>query len=54
VTLRWILVLVLAQLGNLGLMEAQPKGQERWVARFCPICGSVRPGRSRSRVVFQT
>ena len=33
-TLRWIPVLVLAQLGTFGIIQAQPKGQERWVATW--------------------
>jgi lysophospholipase L1-like esterase len=32
----------LAQLGNLGLMEAQPKGQERWVATWATAQTLVR------------
>ena len=46
-TLRWIPVLVLAQLGNLGLMEAQPKGQERWVATWATAQMLVRPAPAR-------
>jgi lysophospholipase L1-like esterase len=43
VTLRWIPVLVLAQLGSLGPIEAQPKGQERWVATWATAQTLVRP-----------
>lgn len=42
-TMRWIPVLVLAQLGNLGLMEAQSKGQEHWVATWATAQALVRP-----------
>ena len=42
-TLRWIPVLVLAQLGSLGPIEAQPKGQERWVATWATAQTLVRP-----------
>jgi lysophospholipase L1-like esterase len=42
VTLRWIPVLILAQVGNLGLMSAQPKGQERWVATWATAQNLVR------------
>jgi lysophospholipase L1-like esterase len=42
VTLRWIPVLVLAQLGTLGLIQAQPKGQERWVATWATAQALVR------------
>jgi lysophospholipase L1-like esterase len=42
-TLRWIPVLVLAQLGNLGLMDARPKGQERWVATWATAQALIRP-----------
>ena len=41
-TLRWIPVLVLAQLGTLGLVQAQPKGQERWVATWATAQTLVR------------
>jgi lysophospholipase L1-like esterase len=47
VTLRWIAVLVLAQLGNLGLIQAQPKGQERWVATWATAQTLVRPAPAR-------
>lgn len=42
-TLRWIPVLVLAQLGTLGLIEAQLKGQEHWVATWATAQTLVRP-----------
>src|SRR5260370_26465604 len=42
--LRWIPVLVLAQVGNLGLV-AQPKGQERWVATWATAQTLVRAAR---------
>ena len=41
-TQRWIPVLVLAQLGNVGLMQAQTKGQERWVATWATAQALVR------------
>ena len=41
-TQRWIPVLVLAQLGSLGLIEAQPKVQERWVATWATAQNLVR------------
>jgi lysophospholipase L1-like esterase len=47
VTLRWIPVLVLAQLGNLGLIQAQPKGQQRWVATWATAQTLVRPAPAR-------
>jgi hypothetical protein len=47
VTLRWIPVLVLAQLGNLGLVQAQPKGQERWVATWATAQTLVRQAPAR-------
>jgi lysophospholipase L1-like esterase len=43
VTQRWIPVLVLAQLGGLGLIQAQPKGEERWVATWGTAQALVRP-----------
>ena len=46
-TLRWIPVLVLAQLGNLGLIQAQPKGQQRWVATWATAQTLVRPAPAR-------
>ena len=49
VTLRWIPVLVLAQLGSFGLMQAQPKGQEHWVATWATAQDLVRPGSGRDR-----
>jgi lysophospholipase L1-like esterase len=47
VTLRWIPVLVLAQLGYLGLIQAQPKGQQRWVATWATAQTLVRPAPAR-------
>src|ERR1019366_2344632 len=47
VTLRWIPVLVLAQLGTLGLVQAQPKGQERWVATWATAQTLVRQAPAR-------
>jgi lysophospholipase L1-like esterase len=47
VTLRWIPVLVLAQLGTLGLIQAQPKGQERWVATWATAQALVRQAPAR-------
>jgi lysophospholipase L1-like esterase len=44
-TLRWIPVLVLAQAANLGLVVAQPKGQERWVATWATAQTLVRAPR---------
>jgi lysophospholipase L1-like esterase len=44
---RWIPILVLAQLGNVGLMEAQNKGQERWVATWATAQSLVRPAPAR-------
>ena len=41
-TLRWISVLVLAQLGTLGPIQARPKGQERWVATWATAQTLVR------------
>ncbi len=41
-TLRWIPVLVLAQLGTLGLIQGQPKGQEHWVATWATAQTLVR------------
>ena len=46
-TQRWIPVLVLAQLGNVGLMEAQTKGQERWVATWATAQALVRQAPAR-------
>ena len=46
-TLRWIPVLVLAQLGTLGLVQAQPKGQERWVATWATAQTLVRQAPAR-------
>src|ERR1039457_823682 len=42
VTLRVIPVLVLAQLGTLGLIQAQPKNQEHWVATWATAHTLVR------------
>jgi lysophospholipase L1-like esterase len=50
-TLRWIPVLVLAQLGSLGPMEAQPKGQERWVATWATAQTLIRPAAPASIMV---
>ena len=47
-TLRWIPVLVLAQLGTLGLVQAQPKGQERWVTTWATAQTLVRQAPARS------
>jgi len=47
VTLRWIPVLVLAQLGTFGLIQAQPKGQDRWVATWATAQALVRPAPAR-------
>src|ERR1035437_9638848 len=47
VTLRWIPVLVLAQLGYLGLIQAQPKGQQRWVATWATAQTLIRPAPAR-------
>jgi lysophospholipase L1-like esterase len=47
VTLRWIPVLVLAQLGTLGLIQAQPKGQEHWVATWATAQTLVRQAPAR-------
>ena len=44
-TLRWIPVLVLAQLGTLSLIQAQSKGQERWVATWATAQTLVRQAR---------
>ena len=46
-TLRWIPVLVLAQLGTLDLVQAQPKGQERWVATWATAQTLVRQAAAR-------
>ena len=46
-TLRWIPVLVLAQLGTLGLIQAQSKGQERWVATWATAQTLVRQAPAR-------
>ena len=46
-TQRWIPVLVLAQLANVGLMEAQTKGQERWVATWATAQALVRQAPAR-------
>ena len=46
-TQRWIPILVLAQLGNVGLMEAQTKGQERWVATWATAQALVRQAPAR-------
>ena len=43
-TLRWIPVLVLAQVGSLGLV-AQPRGQEHWVATWATAQTLVRAPR---------
>jgi lysophospholipase L1-like esterase len=51
VTLRWIPILVLAQLGTLGPIEAQPKGQERWVATWATAQALVRPAAPASITV---
>src|ERR1039457_5387525 len=42
VTLRWIPVLILAQLGTLGLIQAQLKNQEHWVATWATAQTLVR------------
>jgi lysophospholipase L1-like esterase len=42
---RWIPVLVLAQAANLGLVVAQPKSQERWVATWATAQTLVRAPR---------
>jgi lysophospholipase L1-like esterase len=47
VTLRWIPVLVLAQLGTLGLIQAQPKNQEHWVATWATAQTLVRQAPAR-------
>jgi lysophospholipase L1-like esterase len=47
VTLRWIPVLVLAQLGSLGLIQAQPKGQEHWVATWATAQTLIRQAPAR-------
>jgi lysophospholipase L1-like esterase len=47
VTLRWSFVLVLAQVGTLGLIQAQPKGQERWVATWATAQALVRQAPAR-------
>jgi lysophospholipase L1-like esterase len=47
VTLRWIPVLVLAQLGTLGPIEAQQKGQEHWVATWATAQTLVRQAPAR-------
>ena len=46
-TLRWIPVLVLAQLGTLGLIQAQPKNQEHWVATWATAQTLVRQAPAR-------
>ena len=46
-TLRWIPVLVLAQLGTLDLVQAQPNGQERWVATWATAQTLVRQPTAR-------
>lgn len=46
-TLRWIPVLVLAQLGTLGPIEAQQKGQEHWVATWATAQTLVRQAPAR-------
>jgi lysophospholipase L1-like esterase len=50
VTLRWIPVLVLAQLGTLGLVRAQSKGQERWVTTWATAQTLVRQAPARQAV----
>jgi lysophospholipase L1-like esterase len=47
VKLRWIAVLVFAQLGTLGLIQAQPKSQERWVATWATAQTLVRQAPAR-------
>jgi len=44
---RWIPILVLAQLGNVGLIQAQNKGQERWVATWATAQALVRQAPAR-------
>jgi lysophospholipase L1-like esterase len=46
VKLRWISVLVLAQLGAIGLAQAQPKSQEHWVTTWATAQALVRPAQA--------
>ena len=52
--LRWIPILVLAHLGSLGPIEAQPKGQERWVATWATAQMLVRPALADTPTVAPT